>query len=157
MQPHGEHDKGKAYRNFAIEMAIDFTIMHFVMYTMIDTVAHLYLNINNVYMTLMMVAPMALLMNETERSSHRTTLSNHRFRNRSAFKCGRWRTEPTCTLPTAKTDVENSCLPALQYENQLGRRPPLERDREGNAEANQNNDERCPVSPFTPGRPLWVS
>jgi hypothetical protein len=62
MQSHGEHDKGTAYRNFAIEMAIDFTIMYFVMYTMIDTVAHLYLNVNNVYMTLMMVAPMALLM-----------------------------------------------------------------------------------------------
>ena len=61
MQSHGEQDSG-AYRNFAIEMAIDFAIMYFAMYAMIDTVDHLYFNVNNVYMTLMMVAPMALIM-----------------------------------------------------------------------------------------------
>lgn len=68
MQSHGGHDKGTAYRNFAIEMAIDFAIMYFVMYTMIDTVGHLYFNVNNVYMTLMMVAPMALIMLVSMRS-----------------------------------------------------------------------------------------
>ena len=61
MQSHGEQDSG-VYRSFAIEMAVDFAIMYFVMYTMIDTVEHLYFNVNNVYMTLMMVAPMALIM-----------------------------------------------------------------------------------------------
>lgn len=71
MQSHGEHDKGTAYRNFAIEMAIDFTIMYFVMYTMIDTVDHLYLNVNNVYMTLMMVAPMGAVMLVSMRSMFR--------------------------------------------------------------------------------------
>lgn len=55
------HD-AHSYRNFAIELAIEFVIMYFVMYTMIDSTAHLHLNINNVYMTLMMVAPMAVVM-----------------------------------------------------------------------------------------------
>jgi Domain of unknown function (DUF305) len=76
MQSRGEHDKGTAYRTFAIEMAIDVTIMYFVMYTMIDTVAHLYLNVNNVYMTLMMVAPMALLMLLPMRSMFRSKTWN---------------------------------------------------------------------------------
>src|SRR5690348_13494638 len=39
-----------------------FIVMYFVMFTMIATLDHLYLNLNNVYMTLMMVAPMALIM-----------------------------------------------------------------------------------------------
>lgn len=43
-------------------MAIDFVIMYLVMYTMIATLDHFYLNINNVYMTLMMVAPMTVIM-----------------------------------------------------------------------------------------------
>jgi uncharacterized protein (DUF305 family) len=76
MQSHGEHDKGTAYSNFAIEMAIDFTIMYFVMYTMIDTVAHLYLNVNNVYMTLMMVAPMTIVMLVAMRSMYRSRRLN---------------------------------------------------------------------------------
>jgi uncharacterized protein (DUF305 family) len=45
-----------------VELAIDFVIMYLVMYTMIATLGDFYLNINNVYMTLMMVAPMALVM-----------------------------------------------------------------------------------------------
>jgi len=56
------HEGRGAYRALAIEMAIDFLIMYFVMYTMIATVAHLYLNVNNLYMTLMMVAPMTIVM-----------------------------------------------------------------------------------------------
>jgi len=50
------------YKAFAIELLIDSVIMFFVMYAMIDTIQHLYLNNNNLYMTLMMVAPMALVM-----------------------------------------------------------------------------------------------
>ena len=68
MKAHEAHDKGSAYRNFAIELAIDFAVMYFVMYTMIATVGHLYLNVNNVYMTLMMVAPMAVIMLVSMRS-----------------------------------------------------------------------------------------
>ena len=50
------------YRGLMIELAIDFVIMYLVMYTMIRTLDHFYLNINNVWMTLMMVTPMALVM-----------------------------------------------------------------------------------------------
>ncbi len=62
MNPQDAHHAGGAYRRLAIELAIDFVIMYFVMYTMIATAGHLYLNVNNVYMTLMMVAPMAVVM-----------------------------------------------------------------------------------------------
>ena len=55
---HGQNQ----YMHFGIELVIDFVIMFFVMYTMIATLGHLYLNINNLYMTLMMVAPMAIVM-----------------------------------------------------------------------------------------------
>jgi uncharacterized protein (DUF305 family) len=62
-----QHDSG-AYRKLAFELVIDFGIMYFVMYTMIESVGHLYLNVNNVYMTLMMVAPMAVVMLVSMRS-----------------------------------------------------------------------------------------
>jgi uncharacterized protein (DUF305 family) len=42
--------------------------MYFVMYTMIASLGHLRLNLNNVYMTLMMVAPMAIVMLVSMRS-----------------------------------------------------------------------------------------
>jgi uncharacterized protein (DUF305 family) len=61
-----EHSQGHAmngaYALLGLELAIDFVIMYLVMYTMIASLDHFYLNINNVYMTLMMVAPMALVM-----------------------------------------------------------------------------------------------
>ena len=54
-------NKGQ-YRSFGIELVLDFIVMYLVMYTMIATLDHFYLNLNNVYMTLMMVTPMAILM-----------------------------------------------------------------------------------------------
>jgi uncharacterized protein (DUF305 family) len=65
-----QHDSG-AYRGLALELVIDFVIMYFVMYTMIESIGHLYLNVNNVYMTLMMVAPMAVVMLVSMRSMFR--------------------------------------------------------------------------------------
>lgn len=62
VQKHGGHEASGSYRAFAIEMAAEFIIMYLVMYTMIATLDHFYANINNVYMTLMMVAPMAVIM-----------------------------------------------------------------------------------------------
>ena len=50
------------YRKLFIELALDFVVMFFVMYAMIASARHLYLNLGNVYMTLMMVAPMMALM-----------------------------------------------------------------------------------------------
>jgi uncharacterized protein (DUF305 family) len=62
MQDHSKDRMGSSYVELTIELAIDFVIMYLVMYTMIASFDHLYLNINNVYMTLMMVAPMAIVM-----------------------------------------------------------------------------------------------
>jgi hypothetical protein len=61
---HGSHPgtTSDSYRRFGIELAIEFVIMYLVMYTMIATISDFYLNLNNVYMTLMMVAPMAIVM-----------------------------------------------------------------------------------------------
>ncbi len=67
MADHVKHHVGHAQGNrhylaFGMELVLDFIVMYFVMFTMIATLDHLYLNLNNVYMTLMMVAPMALIM-----------------------------------------------------------------------------------------------
>jgi uncharacterized protein (DUF305 family) len=53
---------GYSYARFALDTAINFVIMYLVMYTMIATLDHFVLNLNNVYMTLMMVAPMTVIM-----------------------------------------------------------------------------------------------
>ncbi len=58
---HADH-AAHPYRKLFVELALDFVIMFFVMYAMIASAKHLYFNIGNVYMTLMMVAPMMALM-----------------------------------------------------------------------------------------------
>jgi uncharacterized protein (DUF305 family) len=68
MQTHAEQKHGGQYARLAVELAVDFVVMYFVMYTMIATGRHLRLNLNNVYMTLMMVAPMAIIMMVAMRS-----------------------------------------------------------------------------------------
>ncbi|CAG0952304.1 hypothetical protein GEOBC_00264 [Geobacteraceae bacterium] len=68
MQEHAERKHGGHYARLAVELAVDFVVMYFVMYTMIATGRHLRLNLNNVYMTLMMVAPMAIIMMVAMRS-----------------------------------------------------------------------------------------
>ena len=78
MQTQREHTSGSHasmkrgepnhYLRLAIELVIDFVIMYLVMYTMIRSLDHFYLNINNVWMTLMMVTPMALVMMVAMRS-----------------------------------------------------------------------------------------
>lgn len=55
------HGQGH-YRHLAVELVVDFAIMYLAMYTMIATLDHFHFNLNNVYMTLMMVAPMAAVM-----------------------------------------------------------------------------------------------
>ena len=62
MENHAGHAMKGSYKGLALEMAIDFLIMYLFMYTMIATLDLFYLNINNVYMTLMMVAPMTIMM-----------------------------------------------------------------------------------------------
>lgn len=62
MKHHDGEQLHGSYKELMVELAIDFVIMYLVMYTMIATLKDFYLNINNVYMTLMMVAPMAVVM-----------------------------------------------------------------------------------------------
>lgn len=51
-----------SYKGLAVEMLVDFVIMYLVMFTMIATLDHFHFNLNTVYMTLMMVAPMTIVM-----------------------------------------------------------------------------------------------
>lgn len=62
MEREHQHAAQGSYGRLGVELAIDFVVMYLVMYTMIATLAHFYLNLNNVYMTLMMLAPMAIIM-----------------------------------------------------------------------------------------------
>ncbi|NBW75774.1 MAG: DUF305 domain-containing protein [Sphingomonadaceae bacterium] len=69
-----KRDATSPYLTLVLELAADFVVMFFVMYGMIATFDHLYFNVGNVYMTLMMVAPMALLM---------LVFMRHMFRSKS--------------------------------------------------------------------------
>lgn len=51
-----------AYRGLGLHMIIHFVIMYLVMFTMIARLEHFYFNLNTLYMTLMMVTPMAAVM-----------------------------------------------------------------------------------------------
>ena len=65
-----------SYRSFGVELIVDFIIMYLVMYTMIASLNHFYFNLNNVYMTLMMVSPMAILMLVFMRSMYPSKRTN---------------------------------------------------------------------------------
>ncbi len=67
MEHHSDMKQGH-YCGLAVEIVLDFIVMYFVMYTMIATLAHFRFNLNNVYMTLMMVAPMTVIMLVSMRS-----------------------------------------------------------------------------------------
>ena len=59
---HGmEHSSKAMYKRFAIMAVAMFVAMYFIMYAMIDGWHNLYLNINNLYMTLLMTAAMLLI------------------------------------------------------------------------------------------------
>ncbi len=67
MEEHSQMKQG-SYLRLGIELTLDFVVMYLVMYTMIATLAHFHFNLNNVYMTLMMVAPMTVIMLVSMRS-----------------------------------------------------------------------------------------
>lgn len=50
------------YGMLGINLGLSAVVMYLVMFTMIDGTAEFYNNVNNVYMTAMMVSPMAILM-----------------------------------------------------------------------------------------------
>jgi len=62
MNDSGHTNSKVHYLHLIAELAVDFVVMYLVMYAMIASVDHLYLNINTTYMTLMMLAPMAAIM-----------------------------------------------------------------------------------------------
>jgi hypothetical protein len=73
MESHPTHQHSTArpsanYLRLGGELAFDFAVMYLVMYTMIATLEHFRFNLNNVYMTLMMVSPMAIVMVGSMRS-----------------------------------------------------------------------------------------
>ena len=53
---------GNMYGHLALETAISAVIMYVVMFVMIDSLGSFYNNVNMFYMTLMMVAPMVVIM-----------------------------------------------------------------------------------------------
>lgn len=52
----------KSYRKFALMLGASFLIMYTVMFLNVDSLDHIYLSTTRLYMTLLMVSPMALLM-----------------------------------------------------------------------------------------------
>ena len=50
------------YKKFGIVILINAVLMFLIMYVMIDDFSAFYLNINKVYMSVMMVAPMVIIM-----------------------------------------------------------------------------------------------
>ena len=75
MEEHNRMKQG-SYLRLGMELALDFIVMYLVMYTMIATLAHFHFNLNNVYMTLMMVAPMTVIMLVSMRSMFATPRLN---------------------------------------------------------------------------------
>ncbi len=57
-----------SYRSLALQTAISGVIMYLVMFVMIDRLSSFYNNLNMLYMTLMMVAPMTIIMLVSMRS-----------------------------------------------------------------------------------------
>ena len=59
---HADHGEGRPYLMFWINMALGLIVMYVVMFSMIDGFQDFRNNLNMFYMTLMMVAPMVVLM-----------------------------------------------------------------------------------------------
>ena len=54
--------KNKSYQKFVLMLGASFLIMYTVMFLNVDSTDHIYLSVTLLYMTLLMVTPMALLM-----------------------------------------------------------------------------------------------
>ena len=64
------------YRKFYLMHIASLIVMFVVMYVMVDTVDHIYININKLYMALLMVAPMAILKLFFMKSMYKDKLKN---------------------------------------------------------------------------------
>ena len=65
-----------AYRSLALQTIVSGVIMYLVMFVMIDRLSSFYNNLNMLYMTLMMVSPMAILMLVFMRSMYPSKRTN---------------------------------------------------------------------------------
>lgn len=54
--------KTNSYKTFGLMLTLSFFIMYGVMFLNVDDSSHIYLSITRTYMTLLMIAPMAMLM-----------------------------------------------------------------------------------------------
>ena len=57
-----QHVNGMSYKKFLIMMVMSFVIMYTVMFLNIDKVSHYHTSTTRIYMTLLMIAPMAVVM-----------------------------------------------------------------------------------------------
>jgi len=54
--------KSNSYNALGVSLTLSFVLMYTVMFLNVDDVDHIYLSLTRTYMTLLMVAPMAILM-----------------------------------------------------------------------------------------------
>lgn len=59
---HGHHTQQRHYMHLVVTTLVNAIIMYLVMYTMINDLSSFYNNINQIYMVLMMAAPMVIIM-----------------------------------------------------------------------------------------------
>ncbi|MFD2936192.1 DUF305 domain-containing protein [Spirosoma flavum] len=52
----------RSYRKFGLMLAVSYIVMQAVMYLNVDQFSHVYIGLTRLYMTILMVAPMALIM-----------------------------------------------------------------------------------------------
>lgn len=65
------------YKKLALALSINTLVMYLITYAMINRLDHLYLNINRMYMALMMVAPMVVIMLIVMRSMYENKKLNY--------------------------------------------------------------------------------
>lgn len=78
MEKHHQHKSGH-YGRFGVELILEFIVMYLAMYSMIATLDHFHFNLNTVYMTFIMLAPMALIMLVAMRSMFPSARTNLLF------------------------------------------------------------------------------
>ena len=76
-----------AYWSLAVQTFISGVIMYLVMFVMIDGLDSFYNNLNMLYMTLMMVAPMVVLMILAHSGAIAVGIAHPHFRPREPAQC----------------------------------------------------------------------
>ena len=65
------------YKKLALAVSINAVLMYLITYAMVDKFDHVYLNVNRAYMSLMMVAPMVVVMLLAMRSMYENKKLNY--------------------------------------------------------------------------------